>query len=299
MFLQDIGLHHEGGPLYEPLVRQAAARHGVRLLLSGWGGDELISFHGRVYLADLLWRGHWRRMARGLAEQMSGITTWGERLRVAYRTLLLPSLPPQLAARLGNRPAAIDYTIALSVAFAAYVEQQANSRHAPWSVRPSVRAAQIALLDNGHLPLRIEQCATAGADDHVVYVYPLLDRRIVEFALGVPPHLYVQEKYGRYLFRRTLRGILPDAVRWSHVKYEPRRVERLIDLTQAAVDTVWGCWACPTRISTCLASWASARPPAETGWPGSPIAPPCTARSNSWRWTRAGHGTRSPSESLP
>ena len=70
----------------------------------------------------------------------------------------------------------------------------------------------------------------------MVYAYPLLDRRIVEFALGVPPHLYVQEKYGRYLFRRTLRGILPDAVRWSHVKYEPRRVERLVDLTQAAID---------------------------------------------------------------
>jgi asparagine synthase (glutamine-hydrolysing) len=236
MFLQDVGLHHEGGPLYEPLVRQAASRHGVRLLLSGWGGDELISFSGRGYLADLLWRGHWGLVARGLAEQMSGIATWRERLRVAYRSLVLPSLPSQLAARLGKRPASVDYTIALSTAFAAYVKQQAGSRRAPWSVRPSVRAAQIALLDNGHLPLRIEQCATAGADDHIVYVYPLLDRRIVEFALGVPPHLYARERHGRYLFRRTLRGILPDAVRWSHVKQEPRRVERLIDLTQTAVD---------------------------------------------------------------
>ena len=84
----------------------------------------------------------------------------------------------------------------------------------------------------------MEAWANNGAFDHVVYAYPLLDKRIVEFCLGIPAELYVQEGYARYLYRYATKGILPDEIRWSRLKNEPERIKRLLDISRDAV-RVW------------------------------------------------------------
>ena len=55
----------------EEAVQRCAAASGVRVLLSGWGGDEGASFNGRGHLQHLLLSGRWRRLtaecrARGM-----------------------------------------------------------------------------------------------------------------------------------------------------------------------------------------------------------------------------------------
>lgn len=42
----------------EFLVRDEAEKCGIRTILSGWGGDELISNNGYAYFSGLLWQGH-------------------------------------------------------------------------------------------------------------------------------------------------------------------------------------------------------------------------------------------------
>jgi len=54
---------------YEYPVRQAARDRGARTILSGWGGDELVSYHGQSYYADLFSRG---RIIKALKELMEG-----------------------------------------------------------------------------------------------------------------------------------------------------------------------------------------------------------------------------------
>ena len=41
---------------------------------------------------------------------------------------------------------------------------------------------------------------------------PLLDHRLVEFAAGLPPALKLRDGVTKYIFKRAMRGILPDAV---------------------------------------------------------------------------------------
>ena len=45
----------------ETVVQRQAAAQGVRVLLSGWGGDDGISYFGRGHYAALLLGGRWRR----------------------------------------------------------------------------------------------------------------------------------------------------------------------------------------------------------------------------------------------
>ena len=53
----------------EQAVRRRAAERGVRVLLSGWGGDEGISFNGRGAHEELLLRGRWGRLWRETGEK--------------------------------------------------------------------------------------------------------------------------------------------------------------------------------------------------------------------------------------
>jgi asparagine synthase (glutamine-hydrolysing) len=61
-----------------------------------------------------------------------------------------------------------------------------------------------------------------------------LDKRIVEFGLGIPPELYVKNGYSRYIFRLAVGDLLPETVRWSHVKRESRRIARFLEISKGA-----------------------------------------------------------------
>ena len=167
-------------------------RDGVRVLLSGWGGDELASFHGLGYYAGLLGRGRlpalWRAAGLRLAhhDRPTGVTA---RLQFILRRSIVPRIPHHVAA-------AIRTTIAERPAYAPFVERALVDRLRgvveratllKRFERSSVRRHQLGMLAYGHLQRRIEAWETDAAGLGVVHRYPLLDRRIAEFALGVRP----------------------------------------------------------------------------------------------------------------
>ncbi|CAK0750684.1 hypothetical protein CCP3SC15_1700001 [Gammaproteobacteria bacterium] len=98
-----------------------------------------------------------------------------------------------------------------------------------------LRHNQLAFLAHGHLTHRIESWAAAGATHGVVYRYPLLDRELVEFCLGVPPGQYILGGMQRSLYRRALAGRVPDEVRLVDKLPESHRVRRLTQVVDAAV----------------------------------------------------------------
>jgi len=48
--------------------------------------------------------------------------------------------------------------------------------------------------------------------------HPLLDKRILEFCMGVPPEEVMKDGWKRSLFRRALKGVLPEKVRLRKCK---------------------------------------------------------------------------------
>jgi asparagine synthase (glutamine-hydrolysing) len=77
---------------------------------------------------------------------------------------------------------------------------------------------QIFLLQYGHLSYRMESWASHGATLGLTYTYPLLDRRLVEFALSIPNHLFFKNGWKRYLYRTAMQGILPESLCWQKTK---------------------------------------------------------------------------------
>ena len=88
------------------------------------------------------------------------------------------------------------------------------------------RYEQLSRYQQGSIQQRLQAWASSGWRSRVEYRYPLLDKRVVEFALGVPLELYRQQGRHRYLFRCALARIVSADIAWSDTKFENERADR-------------------------------------------------------------------------
>ena len=205
--------------LNEEAVQQCAEERGVRVLLSGWGGDEGASFNGRGHLEHLLLSGRWGKLAaecRARGMRLRGLL-FGCVLRLAWPGLILDLDRLRRGKGRRSRRGFIDPAF----------RRRTQPRPEPLPRYLDVRRSQVWLLQSAHLSARMEGWAASGARRGIEYRYPLLDRRVLEFALGLPPAQFRRGKWGRRLMRHALRSVLPPEVCWYPSKQDPARVEPL------------------------------------------------------------------------
>ena len=213
----------------EEIVQRHAAARGVRVLLSGWGGDECVSFHGRGHWQALLLSARWRRLAAECRDQDEAAARF--LLRIAL-SLLHPALPNILSRLRRGLPVRRRWLI--DPAFARRTKPPAASA---WR-EIGVRRTQLGLLQAGHLAERIEGWVASGTRRGIEYRYPLLDRRLLEFALGLPPEQFRRGRWGRWLFRHGCTPMLPAEVCWNRIKRDPARSEPLRDAVSEALPAI-------------------------------------------------------------
>ena len=115
---------------------------------------------------------------------------------------------------------------------------RATAARPPRLPRAGVRRVQLHLLQGGHLADRIEGWAAGGARLGIEYRYPLLDRRVIEFALGLSPEQFLRGRWSRWLMRRAFDRLLPPQVCWNSSKSDPVREESLREAFIGAVPVV-------------------------------------------------------------
>lgn len=201
--------------IYETGIMAHAAQHGIDTVFSGWGGDQAISFNGKGHRAALLLSLRWRE----LAQLGDGPTRgWWRGIRKAMRELL-----PHFPAYVWRKKLRKSY---LAKPGAPHTARSALiGFHAP-----GVRPRMARLLANFGISERMETWAKAGRTNGLTYVYPLLDRRLVEFALSLPGHMFVRPGVRRWIFRQIAEPVLPDLVRTNDSKKEPNRVAALASI---------------------------------------------------------------------
>jgi hypothetical protein len=100
----------------------------------------------------------------------------------------------------------------------------------------SIREQQALLFnDIGYHRERLETWAILGRRLGLRYVFPLLDRRIVELAHCLPIGWYQRHGRNRYLYRRALGGVVPAALLEAGKRPETRRVAQLLNARQSAL----------------------------------------------------------------
>jgi len=217
---------------YEFPLREKAKSQGIRTILSGWGGDELITYGGAGYYTGKFWK---EKKISVIIELLS-ISKKTKRpfrnfIGQIYRHIVLPILPGYIFCRMPRSYCSKNkYTSLIHPSFKNHLNF--NFSYAAVAGRKGIHERQLALFNFGHLNNRTESWAASSPS--VEYRYPLLDKRVVEFALGIPEKLYFQNGIGRYLYRMAAKGILPDDIRWQNNKLELTRVNHYLNVSMIA-----------------------------------------------------------------
>lgn len=190
-----------------------AAARGAGMLLSGWGGDEGCSYTHRAVLAEALLAGRWSYLLRELRAMGTGSNAWD-----ALAPFLLSDSVRAAIRRIAGRPTPAP---ALPSVMAELLRAPHRAgRPVPAPLPPDAKRIRYRLLSGHGLPRRTEQWALLAARHGMATTFPLLDRRVVEFALSLPSDLFVREGWSRRVFRDAMAGVLPDDLRWKRSKFD-------------------------------------------------------------------------------
>ena len=198
----------------EESTRHAASARGVRVLLSGWGGDEATSYSGRGRVSGHLLR-HGPRGPLATVAAADPVYAL-QRLRS-----LRQRRERDRIVTLGDLRDA-----ALAGDHASFVRPEVLRRATLPEPEPppSAPRAHLAWLwRRGHLGMRASAWARAGVAYGLRYRYPLLDRRVLALVMGVPLEAWLpHRRLRRWPLRAAGAGLVPDAVRLHSAKAEPQ-----------------------------------------------------------------------------
>lgn len=200
----------------EIATQRKAASLGVDTILAGWGGDEGLSYYGRGYYADLFFKGRWLRMYRDARERA------GHPLRRIVTEVLTTLHPDAAAILLGlvdGKPYKYGWNNFVHPQFARRLPPPRLKRWREWSIQARMASAWASAV---HAE-RMESWYCHGARHGIVYAYPLLDRRVLEFAAGLPAEQFVRGRWTRWLMRKSAERLLPNVLCWHTDKSEPVR----------------------------------------------------------------------------
>jgi asparagine synthase (glutamine-hydrolysing) len=195
-------------------LSQRACAEGCTLTLTGAGGDQL--FHmTSAYLADLV---------RG-GQLVTAYSQWRKRggsgWRSLRRSLLQPLLPewvvgvlphvggPVLRSAMDRRP---------PLYFNADYVRRTGLDQRDQTTRPGlpagglVRGEEFAALRFSHVTRTMARLSQTAVECGVEVRHPLLDSRVVEFALSRPWYEKVDGHENKILLRRAAQGFVPEAV---------------------------------------------------------------------------------------
>jgi asparagine synthase (glutamine-hydrolysing) len=206
----------------EYLVREEAEKYKIRTILSGWGGDELISYHGNAYISGLFRQGHFIKAIKkifALYKYDNKKFIYLRTIKRSVRELIYPFFYKQMSGAYQERKSDFDPFEFTQDQFSSSVKKFSFT---DMGFYPGVHNDQKALFNRGHILQRIENWASSAMSNKIEYSYPLLDKRIVEFALAVPEDLFAwKDGHKRYLFRNTVSDFLPENIAWMAKNSEP------------------------------------------------------------------------------
>ena len=263
------------GSYNERQVLEQAAEAGVKVILSGFGGDETASFDGRGYLEELASSGRWRQLAEfaranghnpvsfiagRYADHLAQRFASDKRLQRlqedrlnpdvsalnAYSRLLMPRWLQRITTdRSDDARTDPDMRSYLREEMARQIDPLPP---VPFVRTPNTAVARCNLLRWAPLITRIESWSADAEPYGVRHAYPFFDRKIVEFALALPAEAFRDPNWKRLFFRKAMDPILPKEVCWREVKDDPARVDPLLSAMKEAFVPIGQRYADRTRL---------------------------------------------------
>lgn len=199
-----------------------AAKRDVKLLLSGFGGDESVTSQGGGYLQELRERKDWSAIKNEIRNSKSKKAS--TKLKARLKFTLLRYLP-RIHDKLRKLKAAEDWRVpkwkalALSEDFSRKMKiEERYFERIGFPDDPDVRKRQYKKIFHDHVSQRFEYSYLAALYRGMEYAYPLWDVDLLEFYYSLPASLKVKNGVRRYIYRQAMKGVLPEKIRTRNDK---------------------------------------------------------------------------------
>ena len=216
-----------GTPEFHTAVR--AAELGADVVLTGWGGDDVVSYKGHGVSGALLKSGKWAAL-RDLRDHRKSM---GERRWKFYARAAFDSVFSQGSRVREVLKGPFRDTYNFNHKLMTGLQKKRRVKSPMQEYRSSdTRANRMGAITSPVLAYRLEVLACHGLRSGVRYVHPMLDRTLINFALTCPPEYEFRDGLLRAPVRAAMAGILPDVARLNAQTGYPL-VEASISIAEA------------------------------------------------------------------
>lgn len=205
-----------------PAFREAQD-HGIRVMLDGVGGDDLLAA-SFAHLTDLFRQRRWVQLTRQLRADAAGFGH--SMLGLFLNHCLRPMIPRpwKAMARWVSRPfRGSGFPTWLSDSCIQQLREEPVPLESAGGPRfPTLSQQNIydQLVCGWNTTIALPSAERFAAHFGIEQRHPFFDRRIVEFLLAVPEEQRWDGPWPKAVLRRALRGILPESVRTRQTKAE-------------------------------------------------------------------------------
>jgi asparagine synthase (glutamine-hydrolysing) len=209
------------GPHFCNLLK-AVADQGMRVVLTGMGGDQWLS-GSDYYCAELLSEFRFGDLMRLLkTDTRFGIPSVRSRLKFLLWWGLRPMLPDQLRQRLSDSVPRERFPAFIPADFARRIDLIGRLRATP-NHAPRMSFSQRSIFEefvNGWMVHVMEKEDRRSAQVGIEQWHPFYDLRLIEFCFAIPEEQRTRNNYIKYVLRNAMKGLLPESVRTRRTKGE-------------------------------------------------------------------------------
>ena len=186
-------------------IFKQAQEEGSKVIFSGFGGDECISYrHIPTVIYEHLQNFHWSTAFTELKLQ-------GQFTARSLFKYMIKAYVPQLLQII--RPREMYPYEANPYLNSSFLDQWLPSvKHPPYFTNTQNRSIY-QLTQRSDTTDRLESFSLLATTYGIEYRFPLLDIRLLEFFLNLPPKYKCSNGIGRDLLRQSTKDILPDSIR--------------------------------------------------------------------------------------
>ncbi len=193
-------------------------KHNIKLMFSGWGGDEFLSLNNRGLSSHFFFTFKWFSLFR-----LIYLRSVKNVLSSIYNDSLSQLNPFCKNKRWKEMKENLRY---LNTTFVSKHKEYIDEKIKNSINRKKSRNQFILnLLYNYHIPNRMDSWTYFGAKHGYKYTYPLLDKEVLDYWFSLPIDFTYDLKLSRNLYREVMDGILIDAIRLRNDKTENLRIQ--------------------------------------------------------------------------
>jgi asparagine synthase (glutamine-hydrolysing) len=208
--------------LFSDALYHKAQNTGTRTLLSGFGGDELVSYKGGGYFKELAYYHKYFKLLNELSKKRSFLSFVKQGI-LSIITANSYRIKKFLGLHTKYKTPKWAHDIYGALFLNNEFFQQMNLKERFYKQKklpndPEIRKRQYRRFHYSYFPIRLEECYLSAQAQKVEYRYPLLDKRLLEFYLALPSEMKIKNGWGRYILRKSMENILPKDIQWRNDK---------------------------------------------------------------------------------